>query len=96
MPPSLGTHKSLCCPALHRAGPGEMQSMLRSGQMGGIKEGFCLWQNFLHRCLIQTEAETFSERETLPEISDEGQYIAQLHGKICTNDAFYHKIHDNT
>jgi len=56
MPPSLGTHKSLCRPALHRAGPGEMQSVLRSGQMGGIKEGFCLWQNFLHQCLIQREA----------------------------------------
>lgn len=40
MPPSLGTHRALRSPALHSAGPGEIQPVLRSGQIEGIKEGF--------------------------------------------------------
>lgn len=54
MPPSLGTHIALRSPALHSAGPGEIQLVLRSGQIEGIKGGvFCLWQNFLRAAYRQ-------------------------------------------
>lgn len=43
MPPSLGTHIALRSPALYSAGPGEIQPVLRSGQIEGIKEGFSIF-----------------------------------------------------